>query len=167
MADPAFAPVLKDLGLAGYVISGLATAVTGLAGYIVLQWRGQSKAAAATAKERLSERESLLSALNSTGKAIEAIVRATEANKLVTAELGEVIQTWITTMEVINERLAGQHVSNTEKLKDIKDVVGSFAESQRTLAAMVTEVRNGGLNVTQVLADFRVTLESIKARRSR
>lgn len=142
MPDPAVATSLKDMGLAGIVISAMGTTIVGMAGFIVLQWKAQAKLAAKTMADRLAERDILLGAINNTAKVVEAVVRTSEAGKLVTEELVEAVAGWTTAMEVIKERMLNQHDANTEKLKDIKTVVGSFAEAHRTLTAMVTEVRN-------------------------
>lgn len=142
MPDPAFASTLKDLGLAGLVISVMGTTIVGLAGFIVIQWKSQGRAAAKTTADRLAERDILTSALNNAAKAIDAITRASEARNAVTEELADAIAGWTASNEVIKERMSLQHDANTEKLRDIKLVVASLSESIRTLTAMVTEVRN-------------------------
>lgn len=142
MPDPATATALKELGLAGYVISGMASTILALASANVIQWRLASKAAAKFTTDRLAERDILTAALNNASKAIEAISRASEERNEVTEELAVAIQNWTASMEVIKERMSLQHDANSEKLNDIKFVTSSFADSVRTLTGIVTEVRN-------------------------
>lgn len=138
MPDPAFTPLLKDLGIYGYVISTLVTACGALAAGNVIQWRQAIK----VTKERISERDLLRDALNSAVQAINGFTRVSEQRNEVTEELASTISGWSASNEVIKERMSNQHDANTEKLRDIKFVVESLAEAVRTLTGMITDIRN-------------------------
>lgn len=139
MSDPSFvASSLKEMGAAGAAISVLLTAVTALAGAVVIMWKSANTVNA----QRLAERDTLNKALSDSSTAINSMNRVIEDRNRVTEELADAMSRTGVAFEVVKERMTSQHEANKEKLASIQLIIESFAESHRALTAICTDIRN-------------------------
>lgn len=143
---------LKDMGAAGAAISVLLTAVTGCVAAIVVLWKQNNT----HNKDRAAEREVLINLIAANNTALNKNSEATEERNKVTQELADAIAKQASAFEMVNQRVGFYHEANTEKLKDLREVVASGAEAVRVNTGMVTEVRNGNILLQQSVGELKL-----------
>ncbi len=123
--------VLEDLGLAGWVITGLVTIIGVLCGVI----RKQHQESVVVNEARLKEREVLTSALAAAVTAIGGITRSNDDRNEITDELSDAISAQASGFELLKQAVTYMHDANSEKLGAIIKVIESLADSLRNIAA--------------------------------
>lgn len=151
--------ILKSMGAAGAAISILLTAISILGTVITILFKQNN----AHNKARLAEREVLIKLVESSNSAFNKNSEATEERNKVTQELADAIAKQAQAFELVNQRVGFYHEANTEKLKDMREVVASGADAMRVNTGMLTEVRNGNLLMQATINEMKTSL----ARRSR
>lgn len=141
------APVLKDMGLPGAIIIVLMGVIGILSMVIVYQYKQANK----VYSYRLAERDTLNKALTDSTAAQLTQAHATEDRNKTTEQLSAVIQKQAMMFEALLERLKNYHDSLIEKQTRADIVLASLADSQRTLAAIASDIqRNMPLSVTEL-----------------
>lgn len=151
---------LRELGPAGAAIYVLLATVVALAGVVVFLFRQISNLNTQLNAERRSESAVVIKLIESNNTALNKFADSTDERNKVTQDLADAINAQAAAFEMVNQRVGFYHEANTEKLKDMRDVVAAGAEAVRVNTGMVTEVRNGNLAIA-------ARLESIAARRVR
>lgn len=157
------AQTLSGMGVAGAVISVLMVVVTTLAGVIVYLFKQNTKLHI----ERRAESAAVIKLIESNNTALTEVARSTDERNRVTQELAEAIKAQAQAFEMVNQRIEFYHDGNIEKLKDLAVAFASHADAVRVNTGMVTETRNAGQATLSAIADVKVKLEVLSARRAR
>lgn len=139
---------IKELGVAGAIISVLLTTVIpALVTAVIVLWKqnnGMNKA-------RIAERDVFAKLFEANTTALNKNAEATIQRNAVTEKLADAIETFAVDFRMTNERVNLYHTDNKEKLKEVVSTVGSMADAVRVNTGMVTDVRNGNLQILHAL----------------
>jgi hypothetical protein len=147
---------LRELGLAGAAIYVLLTTVGALCGVIVFLFRQNNKLNA----ERRAESAIMIKLIESNNSALGRFASSTDERNRVTQDLADAIAAQAAAFEMVNQRVGFYHEANTEKLKDMRDVVAAGAEAMRVNSGIVIEVRNGHVQISTLIAQMKAQLDS-------
>jgi methyl-accepting chemotaxis protein len=103
----------------------------------VFQFRQNS----AMNKERLAETGVLAKLIEANNTALNKNAAATEERNRVTQDLADAIAKQASAVELVNQQVGFYHETNTEKLKDLREVAASSAEATRQTAGRETPSR--------------------------
>lgn len=149
---------LRGMGLAGAVIIVLMFAVASLVTAIVYMQRHANKVYG----YRLAERDTINKALTDSTNALSSMLGGIKDRNDITEELSEIIAKQAQGFEVLSERVRMQYDWLKEEHIRLNMVVTALSESQRQIVAMLTDVRNGEVDVKSQVDQFKKTLsESI------
>lgn len=146
-----------NLGLAGWVISGLAGAVVTLAGAIALQWKNGNDTNKARITEASTHSASLQKALIDTHTALHEIIETSKRRNEVTEKLTALIAEQGIGFRLFTEQFKHQQETVNSDLETAIDAVKSLAESLRVLA---DETRSVNLKVSAVQGGIEAILRS-------
>lgn len=129
---------LESMGASGAAITVLMTTVSALAAVVVYQ----NKRAEKINGHRLTERDTLNKALTEASAALLRISDVTKERNNLTNELAEAIQAQSIAFERLRDKIEFQYVSLKEETQRQSMIVSAVAESSRTTAAQLMDVRN-------------------------
>jgi hypothetical protein len=154
---------VQGLGSAGAAILVLLTTVSGLAGVIAFLFRQNGN----LNSERRGENAAVVKLLADNNAAMEKFAVSMRERNKATQDLAEAITAQAQAFEMVNQRVAFYHEANTEKLRDLRDVVAASADALRVNTGMVTDVRNGNSKLVSAADELKVKLEGLARRRAR
>ena len=129
---------LKDAGLLGAAVYTLLGFIGVLAGACGLQW----KHANSVMKSRLTERDTLNSALSSTAAAVDKIADVTDERNKVTSELAETIEVMGGKFDRLNDRIQFQHDAIKDEVKGHGLVISAMSDATRNVVSALTNIQN-------------------------
>lgn len=145
---------LKELGLTGYFISALFTAVAGLSAAVAVQWRQSNKVYG----YRLKERDILNKALTDTSANNLVLAEAIRERNVLTSDLVESIQSLVVSNTLLHDRIGVMlDVHSREQLAQV-EVIKSLSEAIRTQNGMLVDNRNACANILGGMSDVKANL---------
>lgn len=139
---------IKELGVAGAIISVLLTIVVpSLVAAVIFLF----KKIMSMNDARVAERDQFANLVASNSAALNKNAEAILRQSTVQEKLADAIEAFSVDTRMTNDRVNLYHSDNKDKLKDLDQVVGSMAEAVRVNTGIVTEVRNGNLQIIQTL----------------
>lgn len=125
-------------GLYQYIIGGLITVTTALAGANAWQWKEGNKINTA----RLGERDVLNKALTDANLALKELSETSKRRNEVQEKLGELIGQVSIALKMLTERLDLQHEHTNKDLERAIEIVSSMADSIRQITSEMQHIRN-------------------------
>lgn len=144
MSDP-----LDGMGLAGWVIGGLASAIGVLVGAIGFQWKNGNDLNKARVVDLTGNATALQNLMKETNGALSAIATATSKRNEVTERLMELITQQGHAFNVFAEQYRIQHVTTEKDLEQALDVINNMSEAQR----QTSHDLNAALDAVRSLAE--------------
>lgn len=163
MAPDVVTSALAGMGAAGAAITVLMTVVSALAAVIVYLFKQNTK----LHLERRAESAAVVKLIESNNTALTKVADSTDERNRVTQELAEAIKAQAVAFEMVNQRIEFYHDGNIEKLKDLAIAFASHADAVRVNTGVVTEARNASQAAVASIADVKVKIEVLAARRAR
>lgn len=163
MASDVVTSTLAGMGAAGAAITVLMAVVSALACVIVYIFKQNTN----LHLERRAESAAVVKLIESNNTALTKVADSTDERNRVTQELAEAIKAQAQAFEMVNQRIEFYHDGNIEKLKDLATAFASHADAVRVNTGVVTEARNASQAAVTSIAEMKVDLKVMSARRPR
>jgi predicted house-cleaning noncanonical NTP pyrophosphatase (MazG superfamily) len=148
---------LGGMGFTGAVISVLLTTIGALGTVVVLMFRMLMRQAA----ERTTESAAVVTLVERNNSVVSKLAESTEERNRVTEALADAIKAQAGAFEMLTQRIDFYHEGNTEKLKDLREVVSAQADAVRVHTGVVMEVRNNHQTVTTLAAEMKAKIDTV------
>lgn len=142
--------LLREMGVAGGIISVLMGTIGVLSGVIYAQWRHANKVYG----YRLAERDVLNKALTDSANAMQAMLKATEERNDITESLADVIEKQSVSFVSLTERIKNNYDGFTRDFNRFEMVITAMSDSIRQVVAISSDIRNSIPNSIAEIKNF-------------
>lgn len=148
---------LSGMGFVGASISGLLVAIGALTTAVVFLYRRVN----AINEERKEEIRGAQKVAETTNAILTKIAEVNDDRNKATEDLADAIKAQATVFEIVTQRSDFQHAANLEKMKDLREVVGSLSDAVRVSTGVITMARDSSVSVLNGQADVKSKLDTL------